>query len=539
VGITPAAAFQGTDGDHRLRGSVLRERQNEGGGPAATAAYWAIALVFAGFFVWLHVQVGYSFPTPWTDEVAYLWQGIALGRSGSPVAPELVPDLHLMWIPPGFMLVNAFFFRLFGFSLDLARWLSAAEILVCFAALWALARRLRAPWPSLLLCGLFLWSARFVLAGNIGRMEALVLACVGPGILLLSRGRWVSGWALTACAALVHPNGVFFTGGATLFLLLQPDLAARLRNAKRHEWWVLGLVACGFLGYGLYVVAQWDEFTAQMGAQFGRKLDRNLMRTLSRPINWLFLTGLVGLFLRSFRRDESVSLFSCFALAGWLTCFVGQEWWYEVNRALAMLLLGLAVIEVCSSLPLSNALRRLAAPSGAVLVTALFWWTGVLPFPPGDPLALKGSHMHARPDWKRVDRDALAAIAERLERWTECGKRVVVRVYPRAESLLLYEELGGETAVLFSSPPFVFQELAKDDERYVPPNWDAYLIHLTREPIPYSWAQRNAAFIESGIAPGSDEHLLRFDGPLSQWYLRVRKMRVLSKCFYAPSSEDG
>jgi hypothetical protein len=513
---------------------VEREWKISWGGRGANWLFWLLATAFAAHFVWLHVRAGYTFPTPWTDEVAYLWQGIALGRSGSPVAPELVADVHLMWIPPGFMLVNAAFFRLFGFSLDLARWMSAGEVLVCFAALCAIARRLRAPWVSLLLCGLFLWSSRFVMAGNIGRMEALVLAFVGPGLLLLARGRWVSGLAITACSALVHPNGVFFTGGVALFLLIQPRRFTRLAESDRRQWIVFALVVCAFVGYGVYVLTQWDAFVAQMGAQFGRKMERELLQTLGRPSEWSFLLLFMGIFGWSFRRSERASLLSCFALGGWLTCLIGLEWWYEVNRSLGFLLLCLAGIDLVLGLDLPERTRSWAAPAAAGIALVALWGTGVLPFPPGDPSRLKAIRLKILPEWQRVDREDFALIAERMRPWTECGKPVVVRVYPRGDSLLLYEELGGETSVLFSSPPYVFRNLGREDERYVPPRWDAFVIHLTHDLVPFTASRRNAAFIDSGIDPTSQEHLVQFDGPASHWYMRVRRMRVLTKCWGPP-----
>ena len=504
--------------------------------PGHRIAFWLLALIFMGGYVWLHIRAGYTFPTPWADEVAYLWQGIALARSGSPVAPELVPNTHLMWIPPGFMVVNALFFRALGFSLDLARWLSAGEVLVFFGALCGVARRLRAPISSLVLSGLFLWSARFVLAGNIGRMEALVLCFVGLGLVLQSRGRLVSGLALAACAPLVHPNGVLFLAAAVAFVLLQPDLAARLRAAGRRQWIVLVVVVCFYMGWAIYTAAHWTEFTMQMGAQFNRKIDRDSVLFAFDLEDWSFLALAVAGLVWGFRRHALATLLCCYSIGAWLTYSIGLEMWYLVNRHVGVLFLALAAIELAQVMRMPERAKAFVAPGIVFALLLAFWLTNTLPFPPGDPQRLADTRMFAeiKPDWERVNHSALEKVAERLALYNDCHRRIVVRVYPRADSLLLYEKLGGESAILFSAHPRVFSSLRERDPRYIPPDWDAYVIHLTYEPVPYSLSERNLAFTDAEIDSRSRDHLVFFDGPYEQWYLRERLNRIGIKCFAPP-----
>ena len=174
----------------------------------AAVLRWAVVLAAAVVYLWLHAVASLTFPIPWPDEASFMWPAIALERTGSLFAPQLNPERDVLWMPPGYMVVSGLLFKVFGFSLSFARALSCAYLLASFVLLVRLTGRLRlAPmWPPL--CAAFLLSQHWVFAGNVARMEALVVLMACGGFLLLAQRRLTSGALLLGLTPLVHPNGL-------------------------------------------------------------------------------------------------------------------------------------------------------------------------------------------------------------------------------------------------------------------------------------------------------------------------------------------
>ena len=131
--------------------------------------------------LWLHARQGLSRPIPWPDEASLLWQAIAVQRETTLFAPQLRDYAHVLWMPPGYMWVTGLAFKLSGFSLEIARWLSALFVAGGGAALAAVFWRTRHPFAGLLLLAVFLWSPIAVLVGNVARMALAVGGIAGTG----------------------------------------------------------------------------------------------------------------------------------------------------------------------------------------------------------------------------------------------------------------------------------------------------------------------------------------------------------------------
>ena len=97
--------------------------------------YWATLLAFFGAYVWVHQLAGLTFPIPWPDEGTFLWQALAFADGNTLFAPQVHPDRHIMWMPPGYMIVQGLIFKWASFSLEWARWLSAIYLMGAMAAL--------------------------------------------------------------------------------------------------------------------------------------------------------------------------------------------------------------------------------------------------------------------------------------------------------------------------------------------------------------------------------------------------------------------
>ncbi len=496
------------------------------------------ALIYACFlapYAWLHLRAGLTLPLPWPDESSFLWPAIALARDGTLLAPEMNDRVHMMWMPPAQMVVNGAVFTIFGFSLSLARALSAIEVALAAGLVGMASLRGRAGAGSALLCGFFLIGTEFVVAGNVARMEALVLLAWAASMALMARGAIIESLCVAALSPLVHPNGVFVLGAQTGFVLLSGVGLARLvelirsearwgRRLRRSEWAAIAFASLCLLAYGSYVGAHIEPFMEQMGAQFGRKLDRDHSVALARlsAFDFVQLAVLLGLLaygtLRR-RREGWLLLLVINALAAFAIRPIGREMWYAAYAHFALLLTALGVLEMaCDRLaPLRGPLRSLVA--AALMVTGLLA-LGRLPFPPASADALFFAGMRVGGPDQRIDPAELDRVAEHLRPLESDAQRTRVSVYPRGLSLLLYERLH-DTSLLLYTPPWLLARMAREKPRYRPLCSDVHVLHVSPVTFPLQRATYKSFLKSSRIDPATDADLLFRPGPRSAWFVRV------------------
>lgn len=233
--------------------------------------YWAAYLCVLASFLWVWGSLGLTYPVPWSDEGGFLWQAIAVMERNSLFAPELNPDRHVMWMPPGYAITTGWFFKLFGFSLHKARALSCAWLVVAvtLAAAWLRSTRLRL--VHLLALGLFLQGPATLAMANMARMETMLLCWVTAGMLCLSRPRPHIGLSVLACGPLVHPNGGYFLAAAAVLWLRACLRDPEVRRPTGAEWAAFGVVTALWVAYLGYVAVHFDGFLHDMGFQFAQK----------------------------------------------------------------------------------------------------------------------------------------------------------------------------------------------------------------------------------------------------------------------------
>src|SRR5438477_10598474 len=76
----------------------------------ATAVPVALGFLVAAYLIRRHV-VGLRFPVPWPDEGSFLWQALAFRDRLSLRAPEVHPEREVMWMPPGFLVLEGLLFK--------------------------------------------------------------------------------------------------------------------------------------------------------------------------------------------------------------------------------------------------------------------------------------------------------------------------------------------------------------------------------------------------------------------------------------------
>jgi hypothetical protein len=340
-------------GDSDSRGKTTTRRAH-----ATTARAAIIVTLAAGLF--LHHRAGLTLPIPWPDESSFLWPAIGLAEHGSLFAPQLDPARPLLWMPPGYSVVAGAVFAAIGFSLVKARALSWVLAATAYVGLTRLARAGngsgRGRWAPLAILSLLFLGRFFVVTGNVGRMEALLLAMAVWGFVLLELDRPWKGLALLVTLPLTHPNGVYFVLAAAAYLLVRRPRPAR---PSRGDIVCLAVAAALWAVCATYAFGRWPWFVHDMTFQFARKLDQghHFLRRIASLQNVIIVAVLVGALVRELRSPRGARAATAFALGCLPLHLLGGEIWYETFLVLAYFLAGLSWVELAG--------ERTRHPAGA------------------------------------------------------------------------------------------------------------------------------------------------------------------------------
>ena len=477
--------------------------------------YLSLALLIVVAAVYVHGAAGLTLPIPWGDEAYFVWQARAFARWSTFVAPELDATRPLFLLPFVHGAVLGVAFKVFGYSLELARDVSLLFTLVGFACLaWAVRRHAAAP-AVLALIGAFLLNPRFVALANNARMEAFFFAAVCAALTLLMAGRSWLAIALLAATPMIHPNGV---------LLLVPVAAyawwsGTLRGTRlvRADWIMFAVAATLWLANGLYALAYWDGFVHETALRFGETVEKHGGWSQFRGWNLAGLALILGTFAVSHRRLPRVAPLPVFALGFWLCSRIRIEQWYEVFNDLAFLLVSLALIELAAETaaarwPERARMRSLTAAGAALVLLALHYVNGRVEGPRGYLAELQANGMRVAPKgayFQPADHRAVAAVLDALAP----GCRVTVEVYPWGDGLLLADL--AEDRVTFQVPYFdpLFQPAERWAWGYAPtpaPVPDLYIVRESRHHPGYLKPREGRvlarALAQSGVAQSTVFH---------------------------------
>ncbi len=296
-----------------------------------------IAIV-AAVSVYLHKQAGYTMPPPWPDETHFLYQSAAVAEHNSLFSPELNPNRDIMWQPPGYFLMVGGVFKLFGISLQVARYFSLFCIIAAFGVFCFLCRALWLPWPAYVLGALFWVNSQFVACGNIARMEAplILTGLLGTYLVVIRRPIW--GVAVLAAGLLLHFNSLFFAASAIATVLLIRQYRDRSEwQSNRAGWIAVGICVALWLAYAVYVAKNWDGFVSDMGFQFHRKGLRNWVEEFISPNSLRFLVFLLPGAVWAVMRERTLLALVFTALSLWALYITGGEMWYRIFYVIAVL----------------------------------------------------------------------------------------------------------------------------------------------------------------------------------------------------------
>lgn len=301
-----------------------------------------ILLVVAVSF-YAHQRAGLTLPVPWYDEAWHAWEGHAFARDGSLLAPEINPERPTVFKGHGYSVFLGVVFKMFGFSLPVARGSSWAAITTAFVLICLLLWRLPFRSPNLLVVSLLYLGPPFVVAGNVVREDALTLALVGLAFLLFQRRRPLASLAVAGLGVVVHPNALYFF--LALLCCAVWLLRKRWIRPTLPDWIIMGLCGAGILASAVFVFRHWDFFILDFfGPGLSAQASRSPMNTLVRPGNILTYIWFATLVAVAFRRDRRWLLLLLFGMCCLLPHWLNQEMWYAVYRVTGYGMLMLASI---------------------------------------------------------------------------------------------------------------------------------------------------------------------------------------------------
>jgi hypothetical protein len=233
-------------------------------------------LILSLFFFYFFFNEARTLPPAWPDEVLFYSPSLQLAQHGrlvTDVLIGLIPGMETktLWMPPGYLLLSAFFLKIFDSSLMTVRTLSFLSIYLSAVLFLYLLYKLKfEKIPMILGFATIIFEPLFFRFGVPARMEGLTLLFFIGSLLIASsdlkyqiRG-FVSG-LLLSFSVLTHPFAASL-GLTTLYLLIHD-------NQKRGYsiiYFLFGGIL-PILGWIYYISPDWDLFVIQFGAQLVRK----------------------------------------------------------------------------------------------------------------------------------------------------------------------------------------------------------------------------------------------------------------------------
>jgi hypothetical protein len=337
------------------------------------AGRWGMALaalVLFGAVLTIRLGMGFEFPVPWNDETAFTAQAFEFSRTGSFYVYGLNTERVVMWMPPGYMLLLATVYKVFGYSFEISRWVSCLLFLATFGIALGILRQLRLNgWKqalALLLTLLAFLSPYSLVISNIARMEVLYALMFLGSLWAMLRSHYAFGLALVLAGAVVHFNAVY--------MLLPYGVLIGWKIVRREalligpfELLALCLSLLVLAGYGVFVLKHIGGFLEDMKYQFAFKLGQPVMSGTS---GWLTLGSIVLLALvqlvarRRFASDVVLTLHA----AGFMALALnGHSMWYCFAFVFSIWLLALSLLLDVADLRERRLVRVLAGLAVALL----------------------------------------------------------------------------------------------------------------------------------------------------------------------------
>lgn len=337
-------------------------------GAAVLAGF--VALAFA-----LHRAAGLVFPVPWVDELDFMAPAQALAHHGTLRVPALSAPSGIFWVSDVYYFVLAPVLRFFPATVTVGRSVSFVAIVVAGWGFWTAGRRVGVrSVTAAVVVGLWLVAPQVVIAANVTRHEAVVLACVAWGLAAAFSGRRVAAGSLALLAAMVHPAGAAFALVLAVALALLPA-----KRTSRWEWGGAAAVAA-VLGFeAVHFGANWSVAAEHLRFQIERKADRT-----SPPHDLGFILAYLAALGVAMRTRDTVyrhaALLVAIGTGGCVVSAFGHEMWYGVyGLSTGALFFAFAALVVAPKIEFALPRRSVELVAATTAVLAVFSHTGLDP----------------------------------------------------------------------------------------------------------------------------------------------------------------
>ncbi len=277
----------------------------------------------------------------------------ALGHSfGSPAMTGVLPgaEERVLWQPPGYLLLLAGWFRIFGFGLIQGRALSAVTAGLAVGLIYVFASRYVPRGFAGLAAGVVALSPWALRAATAIRPDSAALMCVMLSVVAVLS--WVdrptprgAAWMAlgVAGASLMHPIGAMAGLFVGTYLM------------SRRRWWTAGVVltvavVVVVVVWGSYVAGHWPAFLEQMRLQGARKTGVDVLalwtsQDMVRRLGYMGFVAGIGVLLWKRRRVPWAPTLALVVAA--LAATFGREEQYPVYvMALGAPFIAMGAVEV-------------------------------------------------------------------------------------------------------------------------------------------------------------------------------------------------
>ncbi|MCX6338890.1 MAG: hypothetical protein NTX71_03090 [Candidatus Aureabacteria bacterium] len=417
------------------------------------------------------------------------------------------------------MIVTGTLFKIVGFSFVSARTISLVSMVISFILLTLLTRHYGLDTPSVLVCGLFFLNRYFIAAGNVARMEAMLLCVICLGFMMLQRKMIYKGLALLLLSPLIHPNGLYFIAGACMYYFTNGRGQLRGRDFTKSDLAIISLAIALLLGYLLYVILQWQWFWSDMATQFARKLKSSAPRRMFNRYNLSILFLILLCYFYCVKKDIRAVFLLFLGVPALLVKLVGAEMWYDVFDGIGHLILFILIVHVAYNLAaaLTALFRRITM---AALVIQLIWWGYAIhwienPFNYAAHPKWHEMQMPRHDDVPYITNSDIKTIQATLKSRCSPHHHTHIGFIPRADGLF-FQGMSREGIQIINPLFYDYDQVG-----------NVYIVHMSRYSPKRSAHGLRRLFLRSGINP--DEHvILKRDGT-EVWYFYIIKEGDLEK----------
>jgi len=414
-------------------------------------------------------MAGFGFPIPWPDESSFVWPSISFAEKGTMFAPQINPERTLMWMPPGYMMILGGILKFTEFTPELTRWISWACVMMTFIIFSYWLAQFRLWFLTIpLAAGVFL-NGTFTVAGNITRMDSMVLLLALVAFLLLWSGRQLIGFFVLFLTPLVHPNGMYFL---TLALLARIFVNPGHEKPKTRPILVLsGLILSAWIVYGFHVAENWAPFIKDMNRQFGLKGESDPFGMLFTFPRIFYVLIFAGSFFYFAIKKSQIIWFVGFGAAAMATSLMGQEMWYLIFRHIGFVVLACMGLWAVS---FHNHWGVKVLVGVAVFLILLFFHRqkiipNLMRYPEGLTFFHDGMLLNPSPPY--ITDSDIDAVSEKIKNEFPAGSNARVVFFPAGDGLFFIDKLGDHAS------PY--------DPTFTKTPADGFVVHVSRHR--YQW----------------------------------------------------